>query len=148
MTDLEESLDLVVIIASAFGAVTGGLSLLGLLIVVGIYKERVDRHERLLNILVDESIVQAWRSGIVQRGSFKTKAETVSDFPEAMREACERAAKQVKGKNPAPSYAALSDLLLKKLDQRVFAEAAIEAGVTPMELFGALVTYTAELAGA
>jgi len=60
-------LDLVVIIASTFGAVTGGLSLLGLLIVVGIYKERVDRHERLLNLLVDESMVQAWRSGHVDR---------------------------------------------------------------------------------
>jgi len=138
-------MDLVVLIASAFGAATGGLSLLGLLIIVGIYKEKVDRHDRLLNLLVDESIVQAWRKGIVQRGSFITKAETVSGFPEAMRTACEETAKEVKG-HSAPTYSAISDLLLKKLDKQ-FAEVAVEAGMTPMELFGALVTYTAELAG-
>ena len=138
-------MDLVVIIASTFGAVTGGLSLLGLLIVVGIYKERVDRHERLLNLMVTESVVQAWRSGHVQRGSFKAKAATVSAFPEAMRTVCEETAREVKG-NSAPTYAALSDRLLKKLNQHVFAEAAMDAGMTPMELFGALVTYAAELA--
>ena len=139
-------MDLLMLIASAFGAVTGGLSLLALLIIVGTYKEKVDRHDRLLNLMVDESIVQAWRSGIVQRGSFKTKPETIATFPQAMCTACEQTAQKVKGKNPVPTYAALSDLLLKKLDQRVFAEAAVEAGMTPMELFGALVTYAAELA--
>ncbi len=144
---LEVSLDHVAYttIASTIGAVTGGLSLLFLLVIVGVYKERVDRHERWFNLLVDDSLTQAWRGGHVQRGSFKSKPETVAAFSPELRTACETAAKEATGRKQAPTYAILSDLLLKNMNH--LATEAMDAGMTPMELFGALVTYASELAG-
>ncbi len=129
-----------------FGAASGGLSLLALLIIIGMYKERVDRHERWFNLLVDESLIRAWKSGAVERGSFHSKAEVLATFPEEIRQMCERAAERLTGKGE--EYSKASTHLLRSLARHNpgMADLSGQFGLTPMEFLGALVTYTVELA--
>ena len=130
-----------------FGAISGGLSALMLLIIVGIYKERVDRHERWFNLLVDESLIRAWKGGAVERGSFISKPETLALLPEVIRQICKDCARQIRG-GKKDEFQAASDLLMKRLathNPRI-ADLSGEFGLTPMEFLGVLTTYTVELA--
>lgn len=135
------------LVVAGFGAVTGGLSLLMLLIIVGIYKERIDRHERWFNLLVDESLIAAWKGGSVERGSFISKPETLALFPPEIHQICKDSAEQIKG-GKKDEFQAASDLLMKALSTHNprIADLSGEFGLTPMEFLGVLTTYTVELA--
>jgi len=135
------------IVVAGFGAVTGGLSLLMLLIIVGMYKERIDRHERWFNLLVDESLIAAWKGGAVERGSFISKPETLALLPPEIHQICKDSAELIRG-GKKDEFQAASDLLMKRLanhNPRI-ADLSGEFGLTPMEFLGVLTTYTVELA--
>ncbi|KKL87054.1 hypothetical protein LCGC14_1938560 [marine sediment metagenome] len=131
--------------AAIFGAVSGGLSCVALILIIGMYKERIDRHERWFNLLVDESLIRAWKSGAVDRGSFHSKADVLATFPDDILAICQKAAKRLTGRE---QYKSASTHLLRALHQHnpSMADLSDECGLTPLELLGALVTYTVELA--
>lgn len=113
-------MDNLVAFAGVFGAVSGGISLITLLVIVGVYKDRIDRHERYFNLLVDESLMRAWRSGAVDRGSFKSKPEVISTFPSRLLDICEKVAAGCKSGDS--NYAKVSELILKASQLNLFSK--------------------------
>ena len=126
---------------AAFGAITGALSLVGVVLALGMYKERIDRHERWFNLLVEESLMRAWKSGTVERGSWKSKPEFIGALLVPAQEVCKRVAQRLR----EPDYTKVANAILRDVDGHVsLADLGAELGLTPMELLGALVTSTAE----
>lgn len=133
----------VTLLFALFGSVTGALSLVGLVLVLGMYKERIDRHERWFNLLVEESLMRAWKSGMVERQSpFKSKPETIEALPAGVREACRKIAAKC-----APSCPPwrVADRLVAELENGVLDQLCQASGLTPLEAMGALTVYTLEL---
>lgn len=130
------------LILSIFGSVTGALSLVGLMVAVGMYKERIDRHERWFNLLVEESLMRAWKSGKVDRQSpFRATPELVSSLPAEVKAVCLRVA----GCCRSPTSRAVADRLVAELDEEVLDRFCVASGLTPLEAIGGLTTYTLEL---
>lgn len=133
-------------ILAVIGAATGSISLLAIMVLVGVYKERVDRHERWLSLLVDEALVRAWKGGKVQRGSWKVAPQFVDSLPQEARDICAEAARLAR-------HTAFSDVaraVMKVADRRGtdLGELAVTLDSSPMELLGSLTVYAAQLADA
>ena len=130
------------LVLSLFGSVTGALSLVGLMVALGMYKERIDRHERWFNLLVEESPMRAWKSGKVDRQSpFRATPELVASLPTEVKEVCKRVA----GSCKSPSSPTVADRLVAELDAETLGRFCVESGLTPLEAIGGLTTYTLEL---
>ena len=130
------------LVLSLFGSVTGALSLVGLMVALGMYKERIDRHERWFNLLVEESLMRAWKSGKVERSSpYKTRPELVSSLPADVKDICLRVA----GCCKSPSSRVVADKLVTEMDEEVLDRFCLASGLTPLEAIGGLTTYTLEL---
>lgn len=131
-------------VLAVIGAATGSVSLLAMVVWLGVYKERVDRHERWLSLLVDEALVRAWKGGTVERGSWKAAPQFVASLPQEARDICAEAAKLA-------NHTAFSDVaraVMKVADRRGMdlGELAVTMDSSPMELLGTLTVYAAQLA--
>ncbi len=128
---------------AVFGSITGALSLVGIVLAIGMYKERIDRHERWFNLLVEESLMRAWKRGVVERSSpFKLKREVVEALPSGVRAVCQRVAAAC---GPGCPSWKVADRLMSSLERGIIDQLCVANGLTPLEAMGALTVYTLDL---
>jgi len=147
------------LVLAIIGAASGVVSLAVLLVTVGVYKQKVDRHERWFNLLVDDSIMLAWRNGSVDRGSIKPTQWLKERIPEDVELQCRMVAYSLK--NGRVSHSVIADKLLRALGTRLqnLAEESStwvydglcehpsgRFGLTSREILGALIALTIEIA--
>lgn len=128
---------------AVFGSISGALSLVGIVLAIGMYKERIDRHERWFNLLVEESLMRAWKRGVVERSSpFKPKREVVEALPSAVRRVCQRVAAAC---GPGCPSWKVADRLMAALEKGIVDQFCLANGLTPLEAMGTLTVYTMDL---
>lgn len=120
------------------------MSLLALAVCFGVYKERIDRHERWFQMLVGDNLMRAWKSGGVDQGSYTCQEWIIENLPDdvkvVLRDIGKGRAKMDK----------VMDQVLQKLNGRIEALARESTswrpgperdGLTPMAMLGALTAY-------
>ncbi|MFW6194937.1 MAG: hypothetical protein ACOC5M_00255 [Chloroflexota bacterium] len=130
----------VVQIASVVGSVTGLLALLGLAVTFGTYREKIDRHDQILNVMVQEGLVRSWQKGHLQstgNPTYRPHDEMIAKLPEDVRTVCEAL-----GRKKHLNYSSVASKVIGKVSDQRLESLSRELEITPVEALGVLVGYT------
>jgi len=127
------------IILEALSLATSVIAITGVVVTIGVYKSKIDRHERLLNFIEEEFIRNMIKRGMVQHQSFPTITN-----PNILGTELRQSLDSVRDRNnlaPSTSHTIKMDAIAKAVPPGLVSNCATDLGITISEAMGLCIAY-------